>query len=116
MLQGGILAGLYARGYGLEALACWILPARVAMLLLAFSFDYLPHRPHKITADEDRFRATHVFPNPLLTPLLLFQNYHLIHHLYPAVPFYRYGRIWRATREDLCGRGVHVQSFLGTRS
>ena len=63
----------------------------------------------------DRFRATHVFPNPVLTPLLLCQNYHLIHHLYPAVPFYRYGRIYQAIRLELEARGVHVQSFFGRR-
>jgi len=32
----------------------------------------------------------------LLTPVLLYQNYHLVHHLYPTVPFYRYISIWRA--------------------
>ncbi len=23
-------------------------------------------------------------------------NYHLVHHLYPTVPFYRYRRLWNA--------------------
>jgi fatty acid desaturase len=32
----------------------------------------------------------------LLTPLLLYQNYHLVHHVYPTVPFYRYLKIWKA--------------------
>jgi fatty acid desaturase len=32
----------------------------------------------------------------LLTPLLTYQNYHLVHHLYPTVPFYRYRRLWES--------------------
>jgi fatty acid desaturase len=50
----------------------------------------------------------------LLTPVLLFQNYHLIHHLIPTVPFYRYGRIWRAKKDFLIANGAAV-SYLDGR-
>lgn len=26
----------------------------------------------------------------------MYQNHHLMHHLYPTIPFYRYGRAWKA--------------------
>ncbi len=26
-------------------------------------------------------------------------NYHLVHHLYPTVPFYRYRRLWHARQQ-----------------
>ena len=30
-----------------------------------------------------------------MTPVLLYQNYHLVHHLHPLIPFYRYIAVWR---------------------
>jgi len=74
---------------------------RLAILFLAFAFDYVPHRPHAITAAEDRYRATSVVESALLNVLLLGQNYHLVHHLYPGVPFYRYQSIWTRRRATL---------------
>jgi fatty acid desaturase len=115
LLTNGALAAAMAwswrAGLGWEVLAFWFLPGRLASALLAFSFDYLPHQPHGIPASVDRYRATHVLTDPFLTPLFLYQNYHLIHHLHPGVPFYRYARIWRSRREELLSRGAREISF-----
>lgn len=100
-------------GYTLPVVFAWIIPSRFAIAFLAFSFDYLPHKPHKITSAENRFKATLVRPSIWLTPILLYQNYHLIHHLYPGVPFYRYGEIWRKQKEYLLARGVEMRSLSG---
>ena len=48
---------------------------------------------------------------PGLTTLLLGQNYHLIHHLYPAVPFFRYGACFREIRADLAVRGAPIMDL-----
>jgi beta-carotene hydroxylase len=101
-------AGLAAAGLGDTVLWVWLVPARVAIGFLAFAFDYLPHVPHRITAGEDRYRATRVIVGPGLTTLMLFQNYHLIHHLYPGVPFYRYRRVFDAVRHELVARGATI--------
>lgn len=99
-------AGL-AAVYGVEVvLGYWILPGRAAVAALALFNDYLPHRPHSVAQKDDRFRATHALTDPLLTPLLLWQNLHVIHHLYPGIPFYRYGKVWRAQRGELLSRGT----------
>jgi beta-carotene hydroxylase len=84
----------------------WVLPSRVATFSLALAFDYLPHAPHVVSSRVDRFRATTVRSDALLTPVLLYQNYHLMHHLYPAMPFYRYARAWRAQRQMLLAKGA----------
>jgi fatty acid desaturase len=82
-----------ALGHGREV-ACWFAAARLAIGVLAFAFDYLPHRPHLITAKQDRFAATSAFPGRVRYIASLGQSLHLVHHLYPGVPFYRYKRIW----------------------
>ena len=108
-----LLCLLVAQGYGWEVLWLWLVPLKLSFTFLAFGFDYLPHHPHQVTAREDRYRATGVYPSPWLTLPLMFQNYHLIHHLYPAVPFYRYARIWRSEREVLIARGVEPHGQRG---
>jgi fatty acid desaturase len=87
---------LAARGYGREALLFWVLPARFAIGVLAFAFDWLPHRPHVITSKVDRLRATHAREGIVRYVVLFGQSMHLVHHLYPGVPFYQYGKVWRA--------------------
>ena len=103
-----VACALSAMGAGAEVLFCWLVPARLAMGLIAFSFSYFPHAPHDVTAKEDRFRASNILLYPGLTVALLYQNYHLIHHLYPGVPFYRYARIFRSKRSELVRRGAPI--------
>ena len=38
--------------------------------------------------------------------LLLSQNMHNVHHLAPSVPFFKYGDVWAAGREELIRRGT----------
>jgi len=87
--------------------------ARLATGLLAWAFDYLPHRPHQVLARDDRFRATHIIRGRAWTIPLCAQNYHLVHHLYPAVPFYGYGKVWWDQREALLAQGAREVPLLG---
>lgn len=89
----------------------WLLPARLAIGALAFAFDYLPHHPHHVPASVDRYQATRILESKWLSPVMLCQNYHLVHHLFPGVPFYRYGVVWRAKREELIAKGARVTTF-----
>jgi fatty acid desaturase len=89
-----VAGALVARGHGREV-ACWLGSARLAIGVLAFSFDYLPHRPHRVTAKQDRVAATSAFPGRIRYVLSLGQSLHRVHHLYPGVPFYRYARLYR---------------------
>ena len=71
----------------------WLIGSRVAIGALAFLFDYLPHRPHVVTARQDRYRATAHRRGRALYALTLGQSMHLVHHLYPGIPFYRYASV-----------------------
>lgn len=111
-----VLAALVGAGYGWQVLMFWLLPARLAIFVLAFAFDYLPHSPYKATDAENKYIATSVRVGHewWLTPLLLSQNYHLVHHLYPLVPFYRYVRLWRARERFHLGKAPLIVT-LGQR-
>lgn len=123
-----ILDGLYTLGWLDEFLLYHFLPARIAAFILAFAFDYLPHRPHDVTGKEAPYQATNVRVGLewLLTPVLLYQNYHLVHHLHPLVPFYRYIKVWKARERTLleqeaamvsplAGRSVNVERYMSHR-
>ena len=58
----------------------WFVPALVVGIALGLFFDYLPHRPFE---DRDRWKNARVYPSKLLNLMILGQNYHLVHHLWP---------------------------------
>jgi fatty acid desaturase len=90
-------------------------PSRLTMLFLAWAFDYLPHhRLHK-TPREDRLKTTRnrVGSEWLLSPALLYQNYHLVHHLHPVIPFYRYLAVWRRNEGAYLAGGPELSTVRG---
>ncbi len=93
----GVVVLAAISGHLAPLVVLWLLPTRIAMLLVAWSFDYLPHGEWQKASPGDRFILTRdrVSTERAVTPLTLYQNYHLVHHLHPAVPFYRYVRVWR---------------------
>ena len=95
-----VVTAFAVNGWLMAYLLLFFIPSRIAKFGIVLAFDFLPHHPHEVTAKADPYRATsnRVGLERLLTPLLIYQNYHLVHHLYPAVPFYRMLRIWDARR------------------
>lgn len=65
----------------------WFIPSAIVGLALGFFFDYLPHRPFE---ERNRWKNARVYPGKILNLLILGQNYHLIHHLWPSIPWYNY--------------------------
>jgi fatty acid desaturase len=102
-----VALGWVASGHGWALVVLWLLPAWLASGLLAFAFDWLPHHPHSET---ERFTNARILDVPGITWLLLWQNYHLIHHLWPKVPFYRYRRVFDVERATLEAKGSHIVS------
>ena len=89
-------------------LLIWFAPALLASTFLGFIFDYLPHRPH---ATQARYRDTRVTLFPGAETLMLSQNLHLIHHLYPSIPYHRYGEAFRRLRPYLESRGAVIDEL-----
>jgi fatty acid desaturase len=92
----GASAAAIVTGHLFGLIVLYYLPVRLAVMFLGFAFDYLPHHGLHHTPAEDRLKATRnrVGAERLLSPVLLYQNYHLVHHLHPLVPFHRYLAVW----------------------
>lgn len=93
-----LFAGLCLAGWGKEAFLYWYLPAKIGSALLGLLFDYWPHRPH---TERGRLRDTAILNPAWFDPFFLSQNVHLIHHLFPTVPWYRYRAVLRRLEPGL---------------
>jgi beta-carotene hydroxylase len=80
----------------------WFSPALVVGLALGLFFDYLPHRPFQ---ERDRWHNARVYPSAILNILIGGQNYHLIHHLWPSIPWYNYKPAYEVMKPLLDAKG-----------
>ena len=80
-------------------------PAALAGAVLFYAFDYLPHHPHDRT---ERFHDTRVQPGGVRHAVLLAQNYHLVHHLWVSVPWFRYRAVYRELEPQLLAKGIRA--------
>jgi beta-carotene hydroxylase len=101
----GIFAASLAGGWHTTLGVLWILPLTVTLLFLVFTFDYLPHQPHDSAEPHLSSRA---YGGRLATAIFLGQNYHLIHHLWPRLPWYAYRGVFLEAAEPLRALGCRI--------
>jgi ring-1,2-phenylacetyl-CoA epoxidase subunit PaaE len=77
-----------------------VLPTRLTNIFLSWTFAYLPHAPHNKSDENDPLITTNtkLIDKQWLNSILLGHNYHLVHHLNPSVPFFRYAKAWQLIR------------------
>jgi len=97
-------------GYWREVLALWLGPHWIGSAIIIYFFAYLPHQPHDT---KNKWKATKIYKvsGPaarIANWLYLFQNYHLIHHLFPRIPFYLYPEAFRDLRPVLDKQGARI--------
>lgn len=95
----------------------WIIPSRLALFALAYAFDFLPHYPHNVTRENNRYKTTAYLYipwilRPILSSLTFYQNYHIAHHLVSQVPFYEYKKVWEDMKGELLDEGVIIRDIL----
>jgi beta-carotene hydroxylase len=100
-------------GFTREVMALWIGPHWIGSAIIIYFFAYLPHKPHDT---KNRWKATKIvnISGPMakiINWVYLFQNYHLIHHLYPRIPFYLYPEAFRDLRPVLDRQGARIQEY-----
>ena len=102
-------------GFGLELFMLWFIPSRITLFLIAVVFVILPHYPAMVAQDENPYMATtmRLGWEWLLTPLLVYQNYHLVHHLYPEIPFYRMHKAYFVRFDEINAQDIPRQSAFG---
>lgn len=117
LLKIGGLVFAWKWGWLPLLLQYWILPSRLALFVLAYAFDFLPHYPHAITRKENRYKTTAYLYipwilRPILSSLTFYQNFHIAHHLVPRVPFYQYKKVWEDMKDELLDEGVIIRDIL----
>lgn len=117
-----IVVGLIYLGYGWELLMLWYLPQRLMLGLMSMVFLWLPH----LDGDENG-ELSHIKPaasssenltagttmrlgfEKILTPLMQWHNYHLLHHLWPTTPSYNHAKVWKLMEPELRERDLRIQ-------
>jgi fatty acid desaturase len=100
--------------YPYETLMFWILPNRFGLVILAYLFDYVPHYPQQVASVVNPYKASAYLDGLFRTNdvkldyMLLYQNYHNIHHLYPTIPFYLMGQVWTKYEKKLRELGTTI--------
>jgi beta-carotene hydroxylase len=107
-LNLALLIGLVATGYGWELLMLWLVPWFVGELIMEVTFGWFPHHD---SSETGRYRDTRISLFPGADILFLYQNHHLIHHMLPAVPFYRYRAVFDELRPSLEAQGARIEGF-----
>lgn len=93
-----------------------VVPALIGATLLGLWFDYVVHMPH---TESGRYDSTRIILFPrgvcqILSWAWMGQNYHLIHHLYPWLPYYRYAAATTAAQPLLAAQGACVVHLWGS--
>lgn len=110
-------AALVWYGWGMALLMLWFVPSRLTFASVGFTFFYLPHVKDDVPAERDITLASSIRlgHERLLSPLMQWHNYHLIHHLFPTMPCYRHEEAWQLLRPELQHRNLQVQHGLAFR-
>ncbi|RYF98092.1 MAG: hypothetical protein EON94_13770, partial [Caulobacteraceae bacterium] len=104
-----LLIAAIATGHFVDWLMLWFLPTRIAILMLNILFQWLPHHPFDHTERYLNTRASLWAGGTFLT---LQQNLHLVHHLWPSVPFYNYARLFDRLRPVLKAEGSRIEGLM----
>lgn len=114
LVVAALVAFTVAAGIG-ALLLLIVLPTRLNVAFLGFAFDWLPHHGIKYTPEEDKAKTTRnrIGLEWLMTPALLYQNYHLVHHMHPLIPFYRYLVAWRRNELEYLERDPPLVTVTG---
>ncbi len=105
-----ISAGLWATTGNYKMLVLWPLAGYMNIFLMGMMFVWFPHFPRagKGRTDNSTTYVFHGIKGALLRPFDLWQSYHLVHHAFPRVPFYRQGKLFDDIRPHIEADGSRI--------
>lgn len=109
-----MFAVAFTSAYAIEFIIAFVLPMLLGRVITVYLLATIQHRkgheqrvdPIGATSiqDVDSKWWQHLF--------MLGQSQHLIHHLYPGVPWYKYDPIWRAAKSKIPADTLRPSSYL----
>ncbi|MBA4285030.1 MAG: hypothetical protein C0434_05815 [Xanthomonadaceae bacterium] len=108
----GLHALFLASPYWAEFLLLYVVPQRLGLGLVAYTFAHIQH-PHGMSWEKQPFQSTvHIFETSPLRGLMFGQENHHIHHLLPHLPWYRYRRVWDLANGVLRKQAIPQRGWL----
>jgi vanillate O-demethylase ferredoxin subunit len=104
----------FSSNYAAEFLLIWVLPMLLGRIIVVYLFGTIQHT-QGIEQRDDLIGATRiqdVHESYLQRFFLLGQAQHLIHHMYPHVPWYRYNKIWQIAQTIIPHEKIRWGSYL----
>lgn len=106
VLQLSVVVGAVLTGHGREVLFLWLIPVLMAGTALFLTVAWAVHYPHE---SNHPLENTRYFRGRLLQVLTLNQSYHLVHHLWARIPWFRYGKAIDVAERALLERGASAR-------
>ena len=93
-------------------LLLYVVPQRLGLGWVAYTFAHIQH-PHGLTWENEPFQSTmFIGGSSPLRRLMFGQEEHIIHHVVPHVPWFKYKRVWDLANGVLQRQGVPERGFL----
>lgn len=90
--------GFLLSPYAWEFVLLWLIPQRVGITFLTYMFAAIQH-PHGVVQAQHPIQGTRMIRGGALVRIaFISQSQHLMHHLFPGVPYYRYNAAWKASQ------------------
>lgn len=92
--------------YAWEFLKLWMMPQRLGILTVGYLFASIQH-PEGVLQSEQALQATRMIKGGRLNHwFMIAQSQHLMHHLFPMLPYYRYNHAWALAQPKIQDFGL----------
>lgn len=103
-----VLFAMAWSGFALEVFFLWWLPRQIGMTYIQLFLSWAPHHPFE---EQGRYRDTRGWRFALGNVASMGMQYHIVHHLHPAIPLFDTGRAYWDMREILKARGCQIDGL-----